>query len=258
MKTNKRNLKNIKKNRNQKKIKKFFCVNNLPVLIGGFSIVLIIFLLVFNLSQRWIGKKEAEINVLEGDVNAPRVMFVGFNPVEDGKTLADYYFSGSFGGKTATEIEDITIQENIDAFKRLSANSINYQLVKKINLTKFPSYSNNFVYDFAKYYDCAHGDPKGICEQQKRLFDYVKWVQDNQICQIANENNVDEIWMMSPTFIMTWENFMIGPKDSFGINGGAYTVPECNKNYAVINMTYDRRGEILCIIMDIKLRQPWT
>lgn len=179
-----------------------------------------------------------------------RVLYVILNPVEGNKNMAEEFFGWLYGGKSVEEWENLQAEKNITSFKRLSNNTINYQIVKKINVSQFPKYTNGFQYDFETYrnWGCTTGDPQGNCERQKWLFDNVAWVKDNRICEIANENNVDEIWTISPPFIMTYESFMIGPSDSFYINGPAFNLPaECRKHYAVLDMVYDREGPFLHI-----------
>ena len=167
-----------------------------------------------------------------------RVLYIGFNPTQNGENMAEKFFSRNFNGKSAEEIEDLVANKTINAFKRLSNNTINYEIVKKIHITNFPRYSNGLEYNFEKYANCTSGDPGGVCERQKWLFDHVDWVRENRICEIANENNADEVWIISCPYIMTYESFMIGPSDSFNINGGIYNLPECSKHYAVMNPNY--------------------
>jgi len=187
----------------------------------------------------------------KSQIFSPRVLFIAFNPVEGNKNMAKEFYGWYYSGENENveEWENRQVQKNIDSFKRLSNNTINYQLVKKINISQFPKYTNGFQYSFAKFreWGCASGDPQGNCERQKLYFDYISWIKDNHICEIAQENDVDEIWIMSIPFIMTWESFMIGPSDSFGINGPGFNIPECLKHYAVMNMVYSREDTILHI-----------
>lgn len=163
-----------------------------------------------------------------------RVMFVELNPVESGEDMIRHFFGWQFSGMTTDQALDLGINANINAFKRLSNNKINYQVVKRLDITTFPKYTNGFSYDFAKYLKCTN-DTTGECERQKYYFDHIDWARSNNICQLAKDNNIDEIWMASPPFITTWENFMIGPKDGFSVNGSPYVLPECIKNYVVMS-----------------------
>lgn len=174
------------------------------------------------------------------EIYNPRVLFVTLNPVENGQNLVEYYYSGLLQGMTVTQWEDYWANRFIDGFKRLSGNTINYQVVKKLNITTFPRFSNGYVYDFAKYRACAEG--RSECEAQKAYFDNVVWAQDNRICELANENNVDEIWWMTIHGLGNYESFMIGPNEGFWINGRSYTVPACQKHYAVVVPNYTATG----------------
>ncbi|MFA5828527.1 MAG: hypothetical protein WC841_04205 [Candidatus Shapirobacteria bacterium] len=164
-----------------------------------------------------------------------RVLFVELNPVEDGQDMIQRFFGYEFPGKTTDQALEVGIGANINAFKRLSNNKINYEVVKKIEISTFPKYTNGYVYNFSKYTNCASGDPGKVCEKQKFYFDYIDWARSNNICRLAAENNIDEIWMAAPPYITTYENFMIGPRDGFEVNGGVFTLPECIKNYVVMS-----------------------
>lgn len=165
-----------------------------------------------------------------------RVMFVKLSPVENGEDMIGHFFGWQFSGKTSDQALDLGINANINAFKRLSNSKINYQVVKRLNITTFPKYTNGFNYNFASYLKCTNGtDTAGECEKQKYYFDYIDWARSNNICQLASENNIDEIWMASPPYIATWENFMMGPRDGFDVNGPAFVLSECIKNYVVMS-----------------------
>lgn len=179
---------------------------------------------------------------------SPRVLMVGYNPEENGENAAEKYFNWVLHGKTAEEFEDETFQGIVNRFNRLSNNTINYQIVKKIHDRDFPTYSGPYQFDMESYSKCVSGrigyDP-GFCEIMKSDFNYLNWIGKNQICQIAAQFDIDEIWVMSLPYIMNWENFMIGPTSGFNVNGGIYQVPGCAKHYTVINATYERPDTIM-------------
>ena len=174
---------------------------------------------------------------------SPKAILVNLDPIENGKTMMTEFWSHLFPGKTPGQAAKEAAQANIDAFKRLSNDSINYQVVKQITVTSFPKYLNGFNYSFAKYreWDCNGSDPTGNCEKQKWQVDYVSFIKDNHICRIAEENNVDEIWISSPTFTLAYESFMIGPENGFWVNGPFYKVDDCNKNYIVMTSEFGPR-----------------
>lgn len=165
-----------------------------------------------------------------------RVMLIALNPMENGENLVDHFQLG--GSMSASAIEDTLTRNIISDFQQLSHNTINYQVVKKINISTFPQYLNGFTYDFAKYSQCLAGDPGGVCERQKFFFDHIRWVRDNRICEIADSERIDAIWLIDPAYLTTWENFMIGPNGGFNVNGGFYTIPECKKHYIINTANY--------------------
>ena len=177
----------------------------------------------------------------------PRVLLIGLNPEENGRKLAETFYSWIMGGKSSGEVENLIAQKTVSAFQRLSENTIQYSIAKTIRLNKFPTYSNGFVYNFNKFEECTTGDSSGNCERQKSQFDHEKWVIENRICEIAQENNIDEIWLVAPPLVTAWESFMIGPREGFFVNGPFYTLPNCTKNYVVMTANYDRLDTILHI-----------
>jgi hypothetical protein len=172
-----------------------------------------------------------------------RVLHVAFNPASGGRNLAEEYFSHS--GMTAQEIENFIATETIKAFLRLSDFSILYEVVHTLRIDDFPVYPGGFSYDVDSYETCINGDPGGLCEDRKSDFPYVDWLQDHQLCALAAMYDADEIWITSCPFIMNYENFMIGPGIGFDINGAAFTLPACERHYAVMGSTYERLDTIL-------------
>ncbi|MFH1388653.1 MAG: hypothetical protein ABIG86_01380 [Patescibacteria group bacterium] len=172
-----------------------------------------------------------------------KVLFVSINPVENDQDLMEKYYGWVYPGKTTKEAEDLSINANIASMKRLSNHKINYKVVKRLDIASFPKRTGTFQYTFDNYKICTDQATNGPCEVEKHNFDHVDWATSNNICGIAEENDIDEIWMASPPFVATWENFMIGPKseDLFNVNGGIYVIPKCRKNYIVMSSgTSDR------------------
>lgn len=211
------------------------------VLLGLLAILIFSFSLFIPQS-----KKDPEIFVNEPSVksNNPsqaeynlNVLYVSINPVEDGQDLLQKYFGWQYPGETTKEAQETGVKANIEAMKRLSDNKINYKVAKRLDITTFPKRTKGFQYTFDSYKICTDNSTLGPCETEKYNFDHIDWAVSNNICEIAEENNIDEIWMSSPPFIATWENFMIGPKSEnlFNVNGGTYTVPKCKKNYIVMS-----------------------
>lgn len=199
--------------------------------------------------------RQATVQLLEppssqGAVHNPKVLAIGFNPVENGQNVAETYFSYDMGNRSADQFEDYLFGTTISAFKQFSNNLINYQIAQKIHVTSFPNYSNNYQYTLDKYKYCVFGRPDfnpTQCKLQKQLFDHAAWFRDNRICETADNLGVDEIWIVSPPYLMAWESFMVGPSAGFWVNGPYYVVPECRKHYIVMDPSYERSDPFLHI-----------
>jgi hypothetical protein len=179
---------------------------------------------------------------------ALRVMVVNYNPVENGVNSAEKFYKYAMGNRTAKQAEDYAYNSVINHFKKLSNNRINYQVVKSLDINEFPTYPDGFKFDFNTYSKCVWGttgfDPDW-CESQKVKFDYIKWTKDYKICEIAEANNVDEIWTLSLPYIMRYENFMLGPDQGFDVNGESYTVNTCHKHYIVLGGAYNSPDNLM-------------
>jgi hypothetical protein len=201
----------------------------------------------FGVKYPALGRYRATINWQQGTLSiaaAPtphnlRVLYVGYNPSNAQTTLADRYFGGLYGGLTADQMEQASINEEIAAFNRLSAGRIRYTVVKSIHDRTFDPYPDGFTYTMDSYGPCASGQPPQSCEDRKFSFDYPRWIAENKICELADQNSVDEIWVHSAPFIQTWENYMIGPTPGFDVNGPSFVIPACKKHYVVHNPGYN-------------------
>lgn len=176
-------------------------------------------------------------------VISKRILVIGFNPVENGVSYADKYFSSNMGGRTASQVEDEAFEYVRSKFSALSENHIQFTIVKKIQITSSVPYPDGYSYTIDTYKNCIWGTSgfnATACENRKWQFNYSLWLNTNQICKQMQDNNADEIWMLSLPYIMAYENFMIGPTSGFFINGPGYIDTSCTKHYAVVNGTYDR------------------
>lgn len=207
------------------------------------QLTLLIF--IFTLFTLLFVQKQPEV-VIQAATAPPKifnikVLAIGLNPVEGSRNLVDTYFSHELGDRNAEQSEDYLLNRTIQSFKRLSDNTINYEIARKIHITNFPPYTNGYKYTIDSFNRCLGGSPVSdleACEEQKKYFDYVAWAKDNNICELADSLQVDEIWMMSVGFIAAWESFMIGPSAGFEVNGPHYIIPQCKKNYIVMNPSY--------------------
>ncbi len=174
-----------------------------------------------------------------------KVLTVNYNPIENNQNAAETYYTN---GQTARQVESFAYNQVINSFHKLSNNRINYQVVKQIDINEFPTFSDGTKFDITSYKKCVWGtvgfDPVW-CDVQKAKFNYVDWTKKYKICEIAEANNVDEIWVMSLPYVMQWEAFMLGPNVGFGVNGGTYAIDTCHKHYVVIDGAYNTPDNLM-------------
>ena len=200
----------------------------------------------FGIKYPALGRYRATINWQQGTMSvaaAPiphdlKLLFVGYNPSDGTTTMADRYFGGYYGGLTADQAEDQTINLEIAAFNRLSAGRIRHTVVAKIHDRTFDPYPDGFTYTMDTYGPCTTYTPPSSCETRKWTFDYPRWIAENKICETANQYGVDAIWVESAPFVQAYESFMIGPTPGFDVNGPSFVTPTCNKHYTVQTVGY--------------------
>ncbi len=200
----------------------------------------------FGVKYPALGRYHAKINWQQGTLNiaaaptphALKVLYVGYNPSDGTTTMADKYFGWLYSGLTADQVEDATANAEIAAFKQLSNGRISYQIAAKIHDRTFDPYTDGSSYTMDSYGGCLANPVDPNCDPRKYLFDYPRWFAENKICEQADQLGVNEIWVQSAPFIMTWENFMVGPTPGFDVNGPSYVIPACKKHYVVHNPTY--------------------
>jgi hypothetical protein len=176
-------------------------------------------------------------------VHQLRVIMFGLDPVENGQRLSETYYPQA--GMTADQVEDEIARIGIEAFDRATDGRVSFEVVHKVHVQEFPPYTNGFVYDFASFEQCTTSPPAAHCEEQKWLADYDTWVVQNQFCELADQYDADEIWVVSSPYLLTWEAYMIGPTAGFNVNGGTYIVPGCDRHFVVMNPTYERLDTVM-------------
>ncbi len=173
-----------------------------------------------------------------------RVLTVGINPVEDGQDLVSTFF-----GTDATAVEGEAFSTAINAFYDFSEGKIDYQIVDHLIINEFPEVSDGTpAFTFETYDRCVGPmtpDDFVFCDSRKYAFDYIKFFDDYQICQLANSVNADEIWIIGAPYIGIYESLIMGPENSFWINGPDFVNTACNKLYPVMGPTYDRPDMLL-------------
>lgn len=173
-----------------------------------------------------------------------RVLTIGFNPVENGRSYADEYFQYQMGG-SAESAEQKVWSDTKNAFSKVTKGSFQFEIVKSIKISSPYTYPDGFSCSLSSYSQCTSSFNHATCEARKYQFDYIAWIKQQRICEIAKEAQADEIWMLSLPYILAWENFMIGPSVGFSVNWPSFVIDSCDKHYIVVNGTYDRPTNML-------------
>ncbi len=219
------------------------------LIVGGGLLLAVAAIVVLNFTQSTTPEQSSASQ--NSNRHSLKVMFIGYNPVDGDRDIATTYFPSAMAGRTAAQFEDEMFETIRNAYLELSEGRINFSLKKKLNITSFPTYDGVQEFTFENYARCIYGTPAfqpEFCDALKVRFDYVKFVQDNNLCQIAKDEDIDEIWMFSPPYMLAWENFMFGPTVGFPVNGPGFVVPGCDRHVVVTNGTYDRPGNLMHII----------
>lgn len=190
---------------------------------------------------------EPDEEMAKGPVHNLKVLYIVLNPFEGTRNLAETYYSNRWRGLNHTQFENEIGNLNINYFKSLSKNKVNYQVARRIDINTFPAYTNGSPYTIDNYVNCINRVPLpngNSCEIQKGMFDHEKFIAENRICEQASEVGADEIWLLTSPYITTWEAWMIGPTPGFSPNGGVYVTPACTKHYIIMNPVYDQYDSI--------------
>ncbi len=210
------------------------------------------------------------IAIIDTDTTYPlelRVLGIGLNPSQSGKDIATTYFSDRMNNWSASYTEDYIFDTTAESLRKVTHNTINPSIIKKIEIDEFPTYKEGYSFTVANYDQCVFGQPgfsASLCENKKKQFDTITWLKTNRICEQANETNADQIWLIAPPYITTYESFMIGPDTTYPVNGAEFIMEECNKSYLVITGTYERPEPMLHVLGHIveatmaHITKEWT
>jgi hypothetical protein len=178
-----------------------------------------------------------------------RVMTIGHNPVEGATNLATRYFASAWSGRNVKQQEEFIFNRYVTNMSTISDGKIIYKRIHHLDISTFPTYDNGLsTFTIASYAKCVPGNPAydvAFCNARRNAFNNVKWAQENNICKLIAQYNIDEIIMLSEHYIEKSENFMIGPTTGFNVNGGGYVVGGCRKHVVINNPVYHRPDTVM-------------
>lgn len=134
---------------------------------------------------------------------------------------------------------DTLIPQYIAAMRKASKDRLVYQLVKKLEVPKYP-----VLLDGRQYMDvtwsAAHLDDKKAFRDSHggyMLADYQHIIQDFNLINMVQENQIDEVWMFGGPYFGFYESRMVG-QNSFWVNGPGIERP-CRR-FIIMGFNYER------------------
>lgn len=171
----------------------------------------------------------------------PKVLLLIFNPIiesQGNKRLTQLY-----GWNNPDSLAGLYIQD----IKEVSGNFVNYNIVERMEVDAFTTYTDGYSLDDATYLSCwpAHNCNHGDAGQGQPMIDYQFMIQQYGLCEKLNAGEIDEVWTFSYPYSGFWESTLAGP-GAFWYNSAPVTGTTCNKLLPIMGFSYERGvGEML-------------
>lgn len=189
----------------------------------------------------------AKSNVSSSEVFRQRVFLLTFDPFlpkKNAKLSSLLYFKIS--PRKASEWL-------IKNFKLFTDNHVIFDIVKEKEVNDFPPRKTGEKHTEDTFYQCET-NPQSLsyCEADA---DWEGIIKTYNICEMVNNNEIDEVWLWAPPRAGFWESALIGPSDYYnetiiGPNGFSYNGPilsnnSCNKYIPIMGFNYDRADQAM-------------
>lgn len=123
----------------------------------------------------------------------------------------------------------------IDQMESITDGVVQFSVVRHLTLREFPTFVGGTVFGEQEYLACATA--WSTCTESRKL-DYAKLLRDKKICELANADTIDEVWLMGGAFFGFAEARMAGP-GAFNINGEVIGNTTCNVKLPVMGFSYE-------------------
>lgn len=164
----------------------------------------------------------------------PRVFLLVYNPILEKK-----------GGVRLNQYLNLNnpyllADSFITEIKNDSYGLMNYKIVGSKEIDDYPLKQDGFQYADESYLECwrdktlCHGF--GAIYGNPDIANYNKILTDQQICEMANANYFDELWMIAAPWFGFWEANMAGP-GGFRTNGPVIYNTTCTKPQHIMGFT---------------------
>lgn len=190
------------------------------------------------------------------DVDTPitkRVLVLNYNPVFEAqgyKTAVQF-----FGWNDPHILANSYISAMEDASGGYLHSMVNYQIYEWRDINDIPVKRDGFDYTDDSYIYCknqpsschtsgSYTDQYG----QSEPVDYANYhyiIDSQNVCALANNGTIDEVWLFGGPYFGYWEARMAGP-GSINTNGPVLAGPTCNRAIHFMGFNYERSlGEML-------------
>lgn len=159
-----------------------------------------------------------------------KVMVIDFNPIiesQGSKRLREVYNWQDPVNLEMQYIEDV---------KKASGNYLQYQIVERIpDLDMYPTKIYDYVFTDAQYLSAVNSPDVNA----KKTIDYLKILNDYDVCNKINNGEVDELWLWGGPWFGYYEAAMVGPT-AFFTNSPPILNSSCIKNAVIMGFSYER------------------
>jgi predicted methyltransferase len=166
----------------------------------------------------------------------PKVLLLVYDPVIESR-----------GGKRLHEVcgwgdPERLNRELIGDLRRASGGSVQYEVVERTVLDRWPVKRDGFAYDDESFLACFEGrskwrEPDGV--------DYPAMYEDADVVRKVNEGKVDEVFAWGAPYFGWWESNMAGPGAHF-CNSDPTEEPRLKRRFVFMGFNYERGvGEAL-------------
>lgn len=195
-----------------------------------FSIVLGLFVNVLITPQH----PKAQSTTINNVKYQKNIHIIVFNPIIENQSLISYYKWQDPKAITNDLVQ--YFKDASDGRVIYQPDFVNYYEVHSI----FPVKADGFNYTAQTYKQCWA--QRSTCHQPDRV-DYIKIIDDFNLCEKVNNREIDEVWMFGAPFFGFFESALIG-NNGFPFNGNTYnsTITPCNRLVPLMGFSYERNS----------------
>jgi hypothetical protein len=118
---------------------------------------------------------------------------------------------------------------------------VNYTISTTKVVNAWPTKEDAFVYNQTSYLACMAN--KATCHMPDAS-DYLKILNDYQLCQAVNAGTIDEVWMFGGPYFGFAESRLAGP-NGYWLNSDPVVGSACGKLLPVMGFNYERPYELM-------------